>query len=86
MQRSWKETQHVVFIEWKEKTGSNESQRLESIPAVQEKLLSLSSVTFYDGDTVAFPYKSSIIIVSDGKSLSQPACPKGWKKCEEENG
>ncbi len=24
-------------------------------------------------------------IVSDGKSLSQPACPREWKKCEEEN-
>jgi hypothetical protein len=22
---------------------------------------------------------------TDGKGLSQPACPRGWKKCEEEN-
>ncbi len=25
------------------------------------------------------------IIVSDGKSLSQPACPREWKKCKEVN-
>ncbi len=25
------------------------------------------------------------VIASDGKGLSQPACPREWKKCEEEN-
>jgi hypothetical protein len=27
----------------------------------------------------------SKVTVSDGKILSQPACPREWKKCEEEN-
>jgi hypothetical protein len=26
-----------------------------------------------------------IIAVSDGKSLSQPAWPREWKRCKEEN-
>jgi hypothetical protein len=29
--------------------------------------------------------KKEKISVSDGKGLSQPACPREWKKCEEKN-